>query len=88
MSGAQRTKPAGNGNKSASNGKTQPSPPLRIEDAVVARTTNGEEAAKCDNDVRELQRASKVSYNPIEMVNEINYFAYHCRKSTAATVAS
>nr|XP_036671564.1 R3H and coiled-coil domain-containing protein 1 [Drosophila suzukii] len=59
MSGAQRTKPAGNGNKSASNGKTQPSPPLRIEDAVVARTTNGEEAAKCDNDVRELQRASK-----------------------------
>ncbi|XP_016966706.1 R3H and coiled-coil domain-containing protein 1 isoform X2 [Drosophila biarmipes] len=59
MSGAQRTKPAGNGNKSASNGKAQPSPPLRIEDAVAARTTNGEEAAKCDNDVRELQRASK-----------------------------
>ncbi|XP_070071732.1 coiled-coil domain-containing protein R3HCC1L isoform X2 [Drosophila takahashii] len=61
MSGAQRTKPAGNGNKPASNGKSQPSsPPLRIEDVVAARTTtNGEEAAKCDNDVRELQRASK-----------------------------
>ncbi|KAH8349954.1 hypothetical protein KR084_010283 [Drosophila pseudotakahashii] len=60
MSGAQRTKPAGNGNKSSSNGKSQPSPPLRIEDVVAARsTTNGEEAAKCDNDVRELQRASK-----------------------------
>ncbi|XP_052848088.1 R3H and coiled-coil domain-containing protein 1 isoform X2 [Drosophila gunungcola] len=58
MSGAQRTKP-GNGNKSTSNGKSQPSPPLRIEDVAAARTTNGEEAAKCDNDVRELQRASK-----------------------------
>ncbi|XP_017071504.1 R3H and coiled-coil domain-containing protein 1 isoform X2 [Drosophila eugracilis] len=55
MSGAQRTKP-GHGNKSASNGKTQP---LRIEDVASARTTNSEEAAKCDNDVRELQRASK-----------------------------
>lgn len=61
MSGAQRTKP-GNGNKSASNGKSQASPPLRIEDVVAARSTNGEEPAKCDNDVRELQRASKVSY--------------------------
>ncbi|XP_043646868.1 coiled-coil domain-containing protein R3HCC1L [Drosophila teissieri] len=58
MSGAQRTKP-GNGNKSASNGKNQPSPPLRIEDVVAATSTNGEEPAKCDNDVRELQRASK-----------------------------
>nr|NP_001163332.2 uncharacterized protein Dmel_CG2162, isoform E [Drosophila melanogaster]ACZ94604.2 uncharacterized protein Dmel_CG2162, isoform E [Drosophila melanogaster] len=58
MSGAQRTKP-GNGNKSASNGKSQASPPLRIEDVVAARSTNGEEPAKCDNDVRELQRASK-----------------------------
>uniref|UniRef100_A0A6P4FC86 LOW QUALITY PROTEIN: R3H and coiled-coil domain-containing protein 1 n=1 Tax=Drosophila rhopaloa TaxID=1041015 RepID=A0A6P4FC86_DRORH len=58
MSGAQRTKP-GNGNKSTSNGRSQPSPPLRIEDVAVPRTTNGEEAAKCDNDVRELQRASK-----------------------------
>ncbi|KAH8305572.1 hypothetical protein KR059_001856 [Drosophila kikkawai] len=59
MSGAQRTKPGSGHNKSASNGKQQTSPPLRIEDVAVARTTNGEEAAKCDNDVRELQRASK-----------------------------
>ncbi|XP_017057927.1 R3H and coiled-coil domain-containing protein 1 isoform X3 [Drosophila ficusphila] len=58
MSGSQRTKPS-NGNKSASSGKSQASPPLRIEDVVVSRTPNGEEAAKCDNDVRELQRASK-----------------------------
>lgn len=58
MSGAQRTKSG----KSARNGKQQPVPPLRIEDVASARTnSNGEEAAKCDNDVRELQRASKVS---------------------------
>lgn len=58
MSGAQRTKSG----KSARNGKHQPVPPLRIEDVASARTnSNGEEAAKCDNDVRELQRASKVS---------------------------
>ncbi|KAH8251010.1 hypothetical protein KR026_005418 [Drosophila bipectinata] len=56
MSGTQRTKSG----KSARNGKQQPVPPLRIEDVASARTnTNGEEAAKCDNDVRELQRASK-----------------------------
>ncbi|KPU78248.1 uncharacterized protein Dana_GF24260, isoform C [Drosophila ananassae] len=56
MSGAQRTKSG----KSARNGKQQPVPPLRIEDVASARTnSNGEEAAKCDNDVRELQRASK-----------------------------
>lgn len=61
MSGAQRTKSGSGSNKSASNGKQQPSPPLRIEDVAVAGTTNGEEAAKCDNDVRELQRASKVN---------------------------
>ncbi|KAH8262033.1 hypothetical protein KR038_005955 [Drosophila bunnanda] len=59
MSGAQRTKPGSGHNKSASNGKHQTSPPLRIEDVAVTRTNNGEEAAKCDNDVRELQRASK-----------------------------
>ncbi|KAH8234782.1 hypothetical protein KR032_003153 [Drosophila birchii] len=59
MSGAQRTKPGSGHNKSASNGKQQASPPLRIEDVAVTRTSNGEAAAKCDNDVRELQRASK-----------------------------
>ncbi|KAH8288027.1 hypothetical protein KR018_001001 [Drosophila ironensis] len=59
MSGVQRTKPSP-GSKSAKNGKKQPAPPLRIEDVAPARTnSSGEEAAKCDNDVRELQRASK-----------------------------
>ncbi|KAH8380514.1 hypothetical protein KR009_011168 [Drosophila setifemur] len=60
MSGAQRTKP-GHGGKSVRNGKPQTvAPPLRIEDVEAANSTpNGEEAAKCDNDVRELQRASK-----------------------------
>ncbi|BFF98814.1 coiled-coil domain-containing protein R3HCC1L [Drosophila madeirensis] len=57
MSSGQRTK-TGSGNKTNSNGKQQP-PPLRIEDVAASRTSNAEEAAKCDNDVRELQRASK-----------------------------
>ncbi|XP_022218611.2 R3H and coiled-coil domain-containing protein 1 [Drosophila obscura] len=57
MSSGQRTKP-GSGNKPNSNGKQHP-PPLRIEDVAASRTSNADEASKCDNDVRELQRASK-----------------------------
>ncbi|EDW69582.2 coiled-coil domain-containing protein R3HCC1L [Drosophila virilis] len=57
MGGAQRTKTG----KSHSNGKQQQHS-LRIEDAALPRAHNApttEDANKCDNDVRELQRASK-----------------------------
>ncbi|XP_017138096.1 R3H and coiled-coil domain-containing protein 1 [Drosophila miranda] len=57
MNSGQRTKPV-SGSKANSNGKQHP-PPLRIEDVAASRTNNAEEAAKCDNDERELQRASK-----------------------------
>ncbi|XP_030373379.1 R3H and coiled-coil domain-containing protein 1 [Scaptodrosophila lebanonensis] len=57
MSCANGTK-SGNGSKSKS--KTSP-PPLRIEDVgAVSNSKSAEDATnKCDNDVRELQRASK-----------------------------
>ncbi|XP_064544683.1 mucin-2 [Drosophila montana] len=57
MGGAQRTKT----DKTHSNGKQQQHS-LRIEDAALPRAHNApttEDANKCDNDVRELQRASK-----------------------------
>lgn len=59
MGGAQRTKTG----KGHSNGKQQQQHSLRIEDAALSRAHNApttEDAHKCDNDVRELQRASKV----------------------------
>lgn len=62
MGGAQRTKSGHGGGKNHC--KQQQQQPLRIEDAALPRANNvpaSEDANKCDNEVRELQRASKVS---------------------------
>ncbi|KAH8370745.1 hypothetical protein KR093_004857, partial [Drosophila rubida] len=56
MAGAQRTKSGGHGSKGSQQHKQQQS--LRIEDANNVTTTT-DDANKCDNEVRELQRASK-----------------------------
>lgn len=58
MGGAPRTK-SGHGSKAHSKPQQQQS--LRIEDANHVTTT--EDANKCDNEVRELQRASKVNFS-------------------------
>lgn len=58
MGGAQRTK-SGHGSRSHCKQQPEQQQSLRIEDANNVATT--EDANKCDNEVRELQRASKVS---------------------------
>lgn len=66
MGGAQRTKSGHGGGKNHC--KQQQQQPLRIEDAALPRANNvpaSEDANKCDNEVRELQRASKVSNHRI-----------------------
>ncbi|KAH8302282.1 hypothetical protein KR044_004794 [Drosophila immigrans] len=58
MAGAQRTKSGGNGNSNKSSQQLKQQQSLRIEDANNVTTTT-DDANKCDNEVRELQRASK-----------------------------
>lgn len=68
MGGAQRTKSGHGGGKNHCKQQQQQQQPLRIEDAALPRTNNAsasEDANKCDNEVRELQRASKVGKHSI-----------------------
>ncbi|KAH8398888.1 hypothetical protein KR222_010635, partial [Zaprionus bogoriensis] len=63
MGGAQRTKFGHSGkNHSSKQQQQQQQQPLRIEDVALPRASNtpaSDDANKCDNEVRELQRASK-----------------------------
>ncbi|XP_062129948.1 uncharacterized protein LOC133841458 isoform X1 [Drosophila sulfurigaster albostrigata] len=58
MAGAQRTKSGGHGSKGGQQQQNKQQQSLRIEDANNVTTTT-DDANKCDNEVRELQRASK-----------------------------
>lgn len=77
--------------KTSKTHKQQQPQSLRIEDAAPPKASNApttEDVNKCDNEVRELQRASKV--NALEYILWVHSVQFDgaYRKSTAAIVAS